>query len=351
MRPRLYALALLLASCAAPPPPPPDSRFREIVDAAVQPFLASGEHVGLAVGVVHHRRRHVFGYGRISAAVPTPPDGDTVFEIGSITKAFTATLLLQEGTALHDPIRRHLPADLKVPTRDGKEITLLHLATHHSGLPRLPTNFDPKDLANPYADYGAEDLYDCLETVELDRAPGATYEYSNLGAGLLGHLLERRNGKSYEQLVLTRICEPLGMSDTRITLSAEQRRRLAPGHLSPRKPAANWDPGVLSGMYALRSTANDMLRFLDANLGGAYDAAHSARAPIGDGMSIGLGWHLLPLSPEGPMVVWHNGGTGGYRSFAAFIRKTGTAVVVLGNSTADTDAIGITLLRLLQGVR
>jgi CubicO group peptidase (beta-lactamase class C family) len=277
----------------------------------------------------------------VSAEQPTAPDGDTLFEIGSITKAFTGTLLALEVAdgklALDDPIRKHLPSEVKVP---AKEITLLQLATHRSGLPRLPDNLAPKDATNPYADYGVEDLYHGLETCKLRRDPGTGYEYSNLGMGLLGHVLERRSGRSYEQLVVDRICGPLKMTDTRITLSEDQKRRLAPGHLPTRKVVPNWDLPTLAGAGALRSTANDLLRFLEANLRGAYAAAHEPRAP-----NIGLGWHLLPGA------VWHNGGTGGYRSFAAFDPKGNHAVVVLGNATSDTDALGNALLKVLRNVQ
>jgi serine-type D-Ala-D-Ala carboxypeptidase/endopeptidase len=240
---------------------------------------------------------------------------------------------------------------VKVPTRNGKEITLLHLATHRSGLPRLPTNMAPKDAANPYADYAFPDLYHCLETVELAWNPGDAYAYSNLGMGLLGHILELRSGKSYEQLVIERLCRPMGMRDTVMTLTPELKRRLAPGHRSNGTPAANWDLPGLAGAGALRSTADDMLRYLDANLGDAHAEAHVTRASIGNGMRIGLAWHLTPLTPKGPTIVWHNGGTGGYRSYAGFIRQSRTGVVVLGNSTSDVDRLGIDLLKLLQDVQ
>jgi CubicO group peptidase (beta-lactamase class C family) len=352
MRRGLYLL--LLAGCTAGPaasPPPEDPVLRELVDAAVRPFLESGKYQGLAVGVLRGDRRCVAGFGRTSARVSTPPDGETIFEIGSVTKAFTATLLLESGLDLHEPIRRHLPAEVKVPTRNGKEITLLHLATHHSGLPRLPGNLAPKDSSNPYADYLVDELYHGLETCELERDPGKSYEYSNLGMGLLGHLLALHAGKSYEELVLEQICRPLGMDDTRVTLTAAQKKRLAPGHLPSGEAAANWDIPVLAGAGALRSTVNDLLRFLQANIGGRYESAHVRKLYIGEGSAIGLAWHLTPLPERSGTIVWHNGGTGGYHSFCGFVPETRTAVVVLGNSTTDTDPIGVSLLTLLQGVK
>jgi len=325
--------------------------LREVVDAAVRPFLDSGRYQGLAIGVLQGGNRLVTGFGRTSARVSTPPDGQTIFEIGSVTKAFTAILLLKSGLDLNDPIRLHLPAEVKVPTRNGKEITLLHLATHHSGLPRLPGNLAPKDSSNPYADYLVDDLYHGLETCELQRDPGKAYEYSNLGMGLLGHLLALHAGKSFEDLVLDQICRPLGMEDTRVTLTAAQKQRLAPGHLPTGEVASNWDIPVLAGAGALRSTANDMLRFLEANLGDRYVRAHARQVYIGEGSSIGLAWHLTPMPQKGGTIVWHNGGTGGYHSFIGFVPEARTAVVVLGNCTTDTDPIGVRLLMVLPGVQ
>ncbi|MBI3857474.1 MAG: beta-lactamase family protein [Planctomycetes bacterium] len=355
MRLRLHALWLLLSSCAAPPPEAPPPLAREAVDSAVSPLLASGRTTGLAIGILKEGRSQVLGYGRLSAQASLPPDGDTLFEIGSITKTFTGILLLQQvaagAMALDDPIRKHLPPSLKLPSRNGKEITLLHLATHRSGLPRLPNNMAPKDSTNPYADYGFPDLYHCLETVELARDPGEAYEYSNLGMGLLGHLLELKVGRSYEPLVIEKICRPLGMADTVITLNPDQKRRLAPGHSASGKPASNWDLPGLAGAGALRSTVNDMLRYLEANLGDSFAEAHLTRASIGGGRRIGLAWHLTPLAASGPTMVWHNGGTGGYRCYAGFVKSSRTAVVVLGNSTSDTDKLGVDLLKLLQDVK
>ena len=117
----------------------------------------------------------------------------------------------------------------------------MDLATYTSGLPRMPSNFAPKDWANPYIDYAPERLYDYLSNHKLAHRPGQHYEYANLGFGLLGHILELRAGKSYEELVVSRICAPLGMDDTRITLSDSMRQRLARGHNAALAPVANWD--------------------------------------------------------------------------------------------------------------
>ena len=255
--------------------------------------------------------------------------------------------------ALDDPVKRHLPEGWKVPAREGREITLSHLSTHTSGLPRLPNNLVFKDPSNPYAHYTDADLAAFLASHVLRRDPGDRYEYSNLGAGLLGQALARAAGSSYEELLVARIASRLGMADTRITLTDELKRRLAPPHAAVGKPAANWDLPALAGAWALRSTARDMLLFLEANLGAAPGTAmalsHEERFSGGpNGPRIGLGWHRAPLLSSGKTMIWHNGGTGGYRSFAGFVKESRTAVVVLSNTAADVDGLAVALLELLN---
>lgn len=351
MRSATFLIALLLLSCSTPPPPTPppspplDPALREKVDNGARKQVKVPKNAGLAVGLLLDGHPYVLGYG-------TPaPDGDTVFEIGSVTKTFTAALLwkaVQKGeVALDDPIDGCLPKE----ARHGTGITLAQLATHTSGLARLPDNLSPKDATNPYADYTPADLYDSLESVEIQHKPGARYDYSNYGAGLLGQILADRAGKSYEELVKERICAPLGLHDTTIKLSGDQRRRLALGRTGDGKATPNWDLPGLAGAGALRSTARDMLRYLEAQFGDDYAPLQQPRVSVDSTMGVGLGWHLLSMTPKAPRIVWHNGGTGGYRSFVGFVRETRTAVVVLCNAAVDVDLLGITLLKLLQDVK
>ena len=285
-----------------------------------------------------------------------PLNGDTVFEMGSVTKVFTSLLLadmVQKGeVSLDDPVAKYLPATVKMPTRNGRVITLVDLATHTSGLPRLPTNLKPQDPANPYADYSVEQMYEFLSGYVLTRDIGSKYEYSNLGGGLLGHVLALKAGKSYEELVESRICGPLGMKSTAITLTPEMKARLAVGHDASMNSVANWDVPTLAGAGALRSTANDMLTFVAANVGyvksplaAAMASMLAVRRPTGvPGLEIALGWHIL--TKDGQEIVWHNGGTGGYRTFIGYDKASRVGVVVLSNAstTAGVDDIGMHLL-------
>ncbi len=316
--------------------------------------------VGIVVGVVGPEERRVVGYGRLTADDPRELDGDTVFEIGSITKVFTAILLADlvgEGdVALETPVQRLLGPDVTVPTRNGAEISLLHLATHSSGLPRLPSNLQPSNAANPYADYTVAQLHEFLSSYELERDIGETVEYSNLGAGLLGHALALKEGTDYGTLVSTRLLEPLGMSDTSISLTPSQQERLAAGHSVQLRPVANWDLPTLAGAGALRSTVNDMLTFVEANLGLGESPLQAAmavtHAPQRDfpapNMQIGLGW--ITRRGHGRELHWHNGGTGGYRSFLGFDLESQTGVVVLSNSGDGVDDLGFHLLDSRYGL-
>ena len=307
------------------------------------------QSVGVVVGVTTADGRVLVGYGRLSSDDSTQPDGDTVFEIGSVTKVFTSTVLAdlvsRQELGLDTPVQSLLGAETQMPARDGAEITLGHLATHSSGLPRLPDSFEPDDWANPYADYTANRLYAFLSSHELDRGIGEAVEYSNLGYGLLGHALGRWAGTDYETLVTERILEPLQMADTAITLTPAMEQRLAAGHDGSLEPAANWDFAALAGAGALRSTVNDLLTFIEANLGlresSLRPAMESSRVPRRTepalGMDIGLGWIIA--EEGGHQFVWHNGATGGYSSFIGFDPKAREGVAVLSNSVASVDGL------------
>ena len=242
---------------------PPDSAIARWIAERVDNGYASG----IVVGILDGGRTRFISRGGNEASGKAL-NGESIFEIGSITKVFTNILLadmVQRGeVALDDPVSKYLPVSVKVPSRSGKEITLLDLATVSSGLPSLPSNMAPKDMGNPYADYTVQQMYDFLSSHTLRRDPGATYEYSNLGMGLLGHALALRAGKSYEQLLTERVLEPLGMRDTRITLTPSMTRRFAVPHDGDLEVVKPWDLPTMAGAGALRSSAREMLRFAAA---------------------------------------------------------------------------------------
>jgi D-alanyl-D-alanine-carboxypeptidase/D-alanyl-D-alanine-endopeptidase len=304
--------------------------------------------IGIVVGVIEPRGRRLVGCGNPATGDPRALDGDTIFEIGSVSKVFTSLLLAdmvsRQEVALDDPAAKYLPEDVKLPGRSGKSITLLDLSTHRSGLPPLPSN------GKLEADYSVDDLYQFLSGYTLPRDPGSDYEYSNLGAGLLGHLLARRAGTDYESLMGIRITRPLSMPDTGITFSSLQKQRMATGHNAMLAPVANLELSTLAGAGALRSSANDMLTFLEAFLGyresplaPAMKAMLEVRRPAGQA-AIGLAW--LFHSADGQEIVCHNGATGGFRSFVGYDPQERIGVVVLSNASTATgiDDIGFHLL-------
>lgn len=347
-------LAVLVLSCAsALPQIPSDAEIHKIL---VDRVGSENLGIGIVVGVIDSNGRRVIAYGSLAKNDNRRLDGDTVFEIGSMTKVFTSLVLMDMAgrgeVTLNDPISKYLPSSVKVPERNGRHITFADLSTQSSGLPRLPANMHPKDPNNPYADYSVQHMYDFLSGYQLTRDIGSQYEYSNLAVGLLGHVLSLRAGMSYEALVRARISDPLGMADTRITLTPEMKARLASGHNEALAPVENWDLPTLAGAGALRSTANDILTFLAANLGFiktplAQDMADETSirrpTPIPD-TEIAYAWHIQ--TKDGKSIIWHNGGTGGYRTFMGFDPQARVGVVALANvsTPAGVDDIALHLL-------
>ena len=340
MRPICAALVLTIGVAAAT-----DGARNAEIAAAIKTRIDAKKTGGLVVATIEpDGSSSMAAYGN-----PGPDakalDGDTVFEIGSITKVFTAILLADMAdrgeVKLDDPVAKHLRAGVRVPERNGKAITLMDLSTQSSGLPRLPDNMKPANPMNPYADYTAEQMFEFLGRYELTRDVGAEFEYSNLGVGLLGQALAMRAGKTYETLVKERILEPLHMDHTGVTLTPWMQDHLAKGYSPGGMVMPNWDLPALAGAGALRSTMNDMLKFARANLDSSgarlprlMQQTHLVRRSVGKDMSIGMNW--LTRSMNGREVVWHNGGTGGYRTWLGFDTKAKIAAIVLGNSASAT---------------
>ena len=349
---RTTAIGALLALVSTPAARAQDHQLPGDVQASVRARVDNGWSVGIVVGVVDSTGARYFAYGNTARSGGQPVNEHTVYEIGSITKVFTALSLadmtLKGEVGLDDPVQRLLPDSVHVPSRPGHEITLRLLSAQRSALPRMPNNFAPANPANPYADYDAARLYAFLNGYTLTRDPGASYEYSNLGVGLLGLALARRSGTSYEEMVLRRVTGPLHMADTRITLPPDLRARLAHGYAGEQE-VSNWDLDAFAGAGALRSTAQDMATFVAAaaglthtSLDSAFRLTEAIEFDAGPAMRIGLGWHVV--GPDTSAEIWHNGGTGGYHSFIGFDPRRKIGVVVLSNSTLSIDDIGFHVL-------
>ncbi len=302
------------------------SNFLFAEDSMLREFIEESGAVGAAVAVIDHGKVEYYTYGESITE-------DTVFDLGSITKVFTTLLLkdLEKKGILSLQDLAELPG-VKMP---GK-ITLFHLATHSSGLPRLPDNFHPKNYANPYADYNFQDLCSFLNGYTLPRGPGEQVEYSNVGMGLLGIILCQKTGKSFETLLSESIFKPIGMEHSAILLTPEMSKKYATGY-HMKKAVPNWDfPEHWAGAGAIHSTIKDMAKFLAANMGNSpmtdlLQECHQKQLPMGPGVDIGLGWILTDDND----LIWHNGGTGGFRSYLGFNAKTQKGVVILSNSSED----------------
>lgn len=312
---------------------PPDSSIQALLEQTVR----DGRTVGIVVGLLEaDGSRRVVAHGSPGAGA-RPLDGESVFEIGSITKVFTGILLadmVRRGEVrLSDPVAWHLPPGVRVPSRNGKEITLLDLATHRSGLAKMPPALEEKD----YARYTMEQMYDFLSAYELPRDVGESYEYSNVGMALLGHALALRAGKPYETLLHERILAPLGLEETAITPTPEMERHLARGHTPFWDPAPSWNLPSMISAGSLRSSVHDMLDFAAASLSSDTAAVYltmrdalRAQRPGEEGYEMALGWEVYPRGER--LFAAHMGDTWGYGAFLALDLSTRRAVVVLTNA-------------------
>jgi CubicO group peptidase (beta-lactamase class C family) len=326
------------------PPLLSDDEIRALLKERIDSYRLS---VGISVGITDGGQRRLISYGSCRRATGMPVSADTIFEIGSVTKLFTVLLLAdmaQRGElSITDPVAKHLPSHVPVPMHGEPVMTLAHLACHTSGLPRIPHNIDAVYSANPYAGYSVDRLYEFLGSCTLQWPSGQREDYSNLGMGLLGHVLSLHAGADYEPLIKTRICAPLGMTNTAIALSPAMEKALATGHDDSLDPVPNWDLGVLAGAGGLRSNVSDLLNFLEA-LGAPVSSLAAAielfKAPVESG---GLG--RLHPTRDGYSLIWHEGHTGGYNAFVGYIPEWRRGVVVLANGyPAAASALGRHLL-------
>ena len=350
-------------------PPVALADLKAALDADMVPVLKDGALApdtggGVTIGVIQHGERRIFSYG---TAKP-----DSVFEIGSITKTFTATILAQmveQGKVkIDEPVRELLPPGTVAKPATGAEIRLLDLSDQHSGLPRMPDNFHPADPANPYADYDSKLLYAFVGKQGVALPENAPFGYSNLGVGLLGQALADRAGVPYPTLLRDEVLAPLAMHDTTIVMTPALQARFIQGHDGEHKPAHAWDLDALAGAGGIRSTAADMLNYLEAQLHpeklptsalatangktlpDAIKMTHEIRADVGNGMHIGLNWFRYDDTGS----YWHNGGTGGFSSYAVFNPEKDFAVVVLSCTSPEgdtfADKLGMHIAQRLTGL-
>jgi serine-type D-Ala-D-Ala carboxypeptidase/endopeptidase len=273
----------------------------------------------------------------------------------SITKVLTALVLAdmvgRGEVAFDDPVAKYLPGSVRLTVR-GRPITLFDLATYTSGLPNMPGNLPPNWYArpDPLGDYTDAKLFEFLSSYVPEYEPGAHYRYANLGFGLLGNALAHRAGKTYEELLVERVCDPLGLDHTRITLTADMRQRLAQGHDLDAKPTPLWNFPALPGAGTVRTNAEDLTVFLKACMGlkrtpfgASLERLRKTRRPTTlAGTETGLGWYVT--SDEEGEIVWKSGLSGGCNTYVGFSPRRRRGAIVLSNflwRPIDTGTINL----------
>lgn len=325
----------------------PQAELSEALIAQFERMVEDEGYPSIVVGLIEGDASAVYGFGALGSG--EAPDGQTLYEIGSVTKTFTALLLanaVESGElTLNDPVKDLLPG-FEIPTRNEKEITLEHLATHHSGLPRMPAGVSALDAGG----FGGDEMRDFLAGYSLPRDPGASYEYSNLGFGLLGYALGEHAGEGYLSALEDEILEPLGLASTYGALQDAPLERLAKGHRANGTRTANLEFAALAGAGSILSSADDMLAYLKANMGQgdsplypAMQLAHQARAGGSMGPNeTGLAWMNNLFG--GVDIIWHGGTTGGYMTFVGFVSDGSRGIVILTNILKPVDTIGLSVL-------
>ena len=326
------------------------------VDSVARIYIQKANTVGLSIGVFKGGSISTYNYGETVIGNGKLPSANTIFEIGSITKTFTSTILayyVNEGKVkLTDPITKYLP-DSVAKNLELQAITLENLSNHTSGLPSLPDNISgpETDALNPYKDYTQKQLYAYLKTCHLKTKPGEVYSYSNMAVGLLGNILAHIGGKTYEQVVAEIITGPLAMSSTEQHLTPLLAQRFASVYNEDGKLTPAWNFDVLAPCGALRSTVNNLLVYAKANmvksdtkLSKAFELTH--QVTFNKDVKIGLAWHIITVNNVD--YIFQNGGTYGSSSFLAFNTEKNIAIVVLSNCGESTDNVGVGILKKLQ---
>jgi D-alanyl-D-alanine-carboxypeptidase/D-alanyl-D-alanine-endopeptidase len=332
-------------SCAASPPV---VDIDDMASAMGRDFVANPIHVGLSIGIIKDHEVRRFNFGSIDRNRPTPPDSSTIYELASLTKTYTGMLLamaVNDGKiALDDDVRRYLPANCANLTFEGHPIRIVDLASHTAGLPKnLPSwvqGATPRQLLQLYGSSSRASFLQAVSKVQLKTRPGTVFEYSNAGAQLIGLVLERVYGSTFDELVQRMIATPHGMPDTGTAVASREHARYASrydGNGQTMPELAFWRDLPAAGY--LKSTINDQLRYLAWNLDETDPVvalAHrvSFRHTSERGDDIGLFWFVSSTS-DGRRLIRHAGGSFGTTSFELLYPDAKIAVVLLAN---DADA-------------
>lgn len=344
MKISVFFISILLAFIACKKEELPTD-LNEQVDRIVKPYIFSGSRVGIAVGIYDNGNQNMFFYGSGNIESGSLIDENTMFEIGSITKTLTSVIMAEmelEGKLdRNDKLQFYLPSFVAIPTYKGQEIKLLHLSNQTSALPYMPDDFNVKQLPPPMDTYSEEHLWAYIKRLELNRAPGEKYEYSNIGPGILGYVLSNIDSSGYFEMVKKRVLIPLNMNSTYIDFNDAPNGNIATGYVG-NKIMEPWKFNeIWMGSGALKSNLKDMMKYLKANietssdnLGLAFSKTHNKT--FSGEYDMGLAWFISKLD-DGQEIIWHNGGTGGFSSIIGFNTTTKKGVVILTNTQSGQE--------------
>lgn len=325
------------------------------IDKEVNKFTKKSARVSLMVGVYKEGETYTNAYSGKETPENQRLDDNSVFQIGSLSKLFTASILqvlIDEKIVKLDSTLEDLIGDSNDLSEKAKSITLRQLATHTSGLPRVPDSLMKKVtqsagkkniLIDPYSHIDVNDVAEYLKTTTGIKKPGK-FAYSNFGMGLLGHVLEHVTGSDLESLAKEKLFSKLDMASTGITIDASIEKNLIPGYTAKGQKTGIWTFGALGGAGAFYSTMDDMMKYLKANIESEYSLSSSLHS-MQDTNSIG--WmkagYLEKYFGNGSFL-WHDGMVGGYSSYIAVDKENKTGVVILSNNAIDVSMLGAMLI-------
>ncbi len=326
-----------------------------LIDKVVTDYMRTPANCGLSIAVFKNNETTFYNYGETARDTKQLPNSKSIYEIGSITKVFTGLLLAKaiedKKVKLEDDIRLYLPSTCKKLMAGNQIITLQHLVTHTSGIPSVPDDmFTGKfDSLNPYIHYNKERIIRFLSKLSITEKPGKKMEYSNLGMGLLGIILADVYKQTYEALVQSMIVTPLNLTTVKMSLNGNEQSQFVNGYNSDGESTPHWDLGDLCGAGGLRSTPKDMLQFMIANLNATLPFIKVAQQSLfqTERDNIGMAW-VIQKTKARNTLVWHNGGTYGFSSFAGLVKEKNCAVVILSNSGNSVDAMALSILKYIQ---
>jgi len=331
---------------------------QEVVRIIEENALTFPNNTQISIAIIDNENTEYIGVINNNGVFQVTDNKNKIFEIGSITKIFTSILLSDLIQKEQAELNETLQDQFDFTVQNGGEIELIQLANHTSGLPRLPSDYETVpnfDLNDPFASYTSELLENYLDNVVVLNNPiGTQYEYSNLGMGLLGYILSKKTGKTYENLLKETIFEPLQMLNSTTLLSTIDQTQLVLGLDENGNVRSNWNfTNAAAGTGAIKSSVSDMGKFIHKNFENdiVYNFPQTATYTIGEGYEIGLAWNIL--NDEGFTIFLHNGGTGGYRSSLALDKNNKKAVIVLSNVSGfnvDSELIDQLTLSLLENI-